>query len=60
MLTAKIWPSPGLESATDSSKLARRVERNSYASTYMEINLTLNRTRLSLVRMDGNSKKRGH
>jgi hypothetical protein len=60
MMFPEIWPGPGLERPANASVLARGVQRNSYASPYMQVNLTHLILRcLPLVTVDGDNKSRG-
>ena len=59
MMAPEVGPGPSLESAANPSELACGVQRNSYPSTYVQINWTqLLLGRLTLVSVDGDNKSR--
>jgi len=60
MMAPKVGPGTGLESAANSGEISRGVQRDSYASTYMQISRAhLSLAHLLVISMDGDSKKRG-
>jgi hypothetical protein len=60
MMAPEVGPGTGLESAANPSELACGVQRNSNASSYMQVNWTHLILRcLSLVTVDGDNKSRG-
>jgi hypothetical protein len=61
MVVSQVWPGPSLEGSAHAGEIAGGIHGNSYASAYMHINPAQVRLgRLTIVRMDGDSKKRRH